>query len=253
MGLSGSYFINGFILFKKIIHNVKDFSHGISSIAFPSVCVCCGLETTEQNRQLCSFCKQERFVDANPENKATSSDVLLPENVSVQHALWEFDKGGMLQDLLHYLKYERLTGIGYEIGRLAGRRALKHQTLRSLKGDEDAVLVPVPLHYLKFRKRGFNQAFFIAKGIESILEIPICKIDSVVRQKNTRTQTGFTIEKRISNIKDAFKVRKREAFKNKRVVIVDDVFTTGSTTFELARTVIESGARDVIILTAAQA
>ena len=240
-------------MIKKIVHTVKEFSKGVGGVAFPKVCVCCGLETTEQDRQLCSFCKEERFVDANPENKHTSSDVLLPETVSVQHALWQFDKGGMLQDLMHYLKYERLTGIGHEIGQLAGRRALKHPALKALKDDESVMLVPVPLHYWKFRKRGFNQAFFIATGIESILEIPICKIDSVIRCKNTLTQTGFSIEKRISNIKDAFQVNKPEAFKNKRAIIVDDVFTTGSTTFELARTLAEAGARDIVILTVAQA
>ena len=240
-------------MFKKIVNTAKGLSEGIGSVAFPNVCVCCGVETTEKDRQLCSFCKQERFVDANPENKPASSDVLLPETVSVQHALWQFDKGGMLQDLMHYLKYERLTGIGYEIGRLAGRRALKHPLLKSLKNDESSILVPVPLHYLKFRKRGFNQAFFIATGIESILDIPICDIDSVIRQKNTRTQTGFSIQKRISNIENAFKVKSPQIFKNKTAVIVDDVFTTGSTTFELARTLAEAGAKDIVILTAAQA
>ncbi|MDZ7715826.1 MAG: phosphoribosyltransferase family protein [Balneolaceae bacterium] len=240
-------------MLKKIINTTKEIGRGISSIAFPSVCICCGLETTERDRQLCSFCKEERFVDANPENKHVSSDVLLPEIVSIQHALWEFDKGGVLQDLMHYLKYERLTGIGYEIGRLVARRAMKHPALQSLKESKDVILVPVPLHYLKFRKRGFNQAFMIAQGMQSILKTPICKIDSVIRQKNTSTQTGFTIEKRISNIKDAFRVNKPEAFKDKRAVIVDDVFTTGSTTFELARTLADTGISDTIILTAAQA
>lgn len=240
-------------MLKKIIYKAKEVGRGITGVAFPNVCVCCGLETTEKDRQLCSFCKEERFVDANPENKCASSDVLLPEIVSIQHALWQFDKGGILQDLMHYLKYERLTGIGYEIGRLMGHRAMMHLGLQSLKGSKDSILVPVPLHYLKFRKRGFNQAFVIAKGIQSVIEVPICKIDSVIRQKNTRTQTGFSIKKRLSNIKDAFKINKPEALKGKRAIIVDDVFTTGSTTFELARTLADVGISDVIILTAAQA
>lgn len=232
---------------------IQQFGKGLAEVVFPNVCICCGLETTEEKRQLCSFCKEKRFVDANPENSNCSSDVFLPESVLVQHALWQFDKGGLLQSLMHHLKYERMLSIGRELGRLIAYRARRHPTINRLIEERESILVPVPLHYLKFRKRGFNQAFVLAQGIMEVLDLPICSIDAVVRTRNTKTQTGFSIEKRLSNIKNAFKVKKENEFADKLVIIVDDVFTTGSTTFELARTLKKAGSGDILILTAAQA
>jgi ComF family protein len=228
-------------------------SRGIAAIAFPRVCVCCGRENTRQERQLCSFCLENRFQDANPENERASSDTLLPDGIAFQHALWQFDKGGDLQHLLHKLKYQRLTTIGVDLGRKLGERLQNHPQLCYALEEYNAITVPVPLHYRKYGYRGFNQAFKIARGFEQVWNnIPICKIDDVIRTKNTRTQTGFSLEKRLANIDGAFKVNNESVICDKTVVIIDDVFTTGATTFELARTLQQAGAKMIIILTVAQ-
>jgi len=233
---------------------VSDISKGIASIVFPRVCVCCGRENPRHERQLCSFCLEGRFQDANPENERASSDTLLPEGIAFQHALWQFDKGGDLQHLLHQLKYQRLTTIGVDLGRKLGDRVQGHPPLCEVLERSNAITVPVPLHYLKYRYRGFNQAFKIARGFEQVWnQIPICKIDDVIRTRNTKTQTGFSLEKRLANIDGAFKVRNQELFHGKTAVIIDDVFTTGATTFELADTLQQSGAEMVVVLTVAQA
>jgi ComF family protein len=238
----------------EIYNSTKQFLQGLSSIAFPNVCLCCGLETTEQERNICSFCKEERFEAANPRQLSSSSGIILPEGVVLQHALWIFDKGGLLQQLMHYLKYEHLTVIGDELGRMLARSLQKHSAIADVLEDRDRLLlVPVPLHYLKFRKRGFNQAFMIARGMQNILEVPICSLKSVVRKRNTRSQTGFTLEKRLSNIKDAFRVRTPGMFRDHNLIIVDDVFTTGSTTFELAGQLKQAGCAEIVIATVAQA
>lgn len=235
-------------------HKVTNFLEGIASVIFPNVCICCGMESTQKDRQICSFCKEERFEPANPDNKVSSSGAILPNIVAFQHAMWQFDKGGVLQDLMHYLKYERLTGIGIELGAMLAQSMLRHPDIHPLIQEvQHIMLVPVPLHYLKFRKRGFNQAFVIAKGMQEVLNVPICRLKTVQRKKNTRSQTGFSINKRISNIKDAFVVREPEAFRDKLLIIVDDVFTTGSTTFELCAELKKTRCGEIIIATAAQA
>lgn len=235
-------------------HIIKNITKGLSDIVFPRVCVCCGRENTGRQRQLCSFCLNERFEDANPGNKRSSSDTLLPEGILAQQALWSFDKGGVLQDLLHLLKYERLTTVGIDLGRKLGERIRKHPFLNHTLVRAPISILPVPLHYLKYRYRGFNQAFKIALGFQQVWpQIPICDIKSVVRIKNTRTQTGFTLEKRLINIEDAFSVNNPSMISDHLVVIIDDVFTTGATTFELAQTVLAAGASAIIILTVAQA
>lgn len=235
----------------SVLNNVIE---GFKRVIFPNVCVCCGREHTEQQRQICSFCLRDRFEDSNPQNKKVSSDSLLPDGIMVQHALWQFDKGGDLQNLLHQLKYERLTTVGRDLGRALGRRVQKHDYLVDLFDNHESVIVPVPLHYLKFRYRGFNQAFKLAQGFQEIWKkIPICKNDDVVRIKNTRSQTGFSLEKRLENLQKAFRVKNKSLINNRLCVIIDDVFTTGATTFELADTLVEAGARSAIILTVAQA
>ncbi|MDZ7657892.1 ComF family protein [Fodinibius sp.] len=229
-------------------------ANGFKRVVFPNVCVCCGREHTEEQRQICSFCLTNRFEDGNPENKKVSSDSLLPDGIVIQHALWQFDKGGDLQNLLHQLKYERLTTVGCDLGRALGRRVQRHPGIVDLFDDHESVIVPVPLHYLKYRYRGFNQAFKLAQGFQEIWEeVPICEIDDIVRIKNTRSQTGFSLEKRLDNMQEAFRVNNKPLINNRLCVIIDDVFTTGATTFELADTLKKAGAGPVIILTVAQA
>jgi ComF family protein len=233
---------------------IKEIRKGFSRIAFPNVCVCCGRENTQQERQICSFCLEGRFEDANPENKRVSSDTLLPDGILVQHALWKFDKGGDLQDLLHKLKYERLTTIGVDLGRKLGQRVTHHPLLTDLFEEQEAVVLPVPLHYLKYRYRGFNQAFKLAQGFQDEWkDMPIADIDDVVRRKNTRSQTGFSLERRLENMQGAFNVKNESLIQNRLIVIIDDVFTTGATTFELSETLKEAGSGPIVILTIAQA
>lgn len=241
-------------MINPFFHTTSLILSGLSSIAFPRVCLCCGLETTEEERQICSFCRQDRFEAANPDFRQCSSGVILPDSVSIQHALWNFDKGGLLQDLMHYLKYERLTGIGIELGTGLGQSMASHPGVFEITDTAaDKMLLPVPLHYLKFRKRGFNQAYYIAKGIQSVLGYPICALKDVVRTKNTRSQTGFSLKKRVANMQGAFRVRSKEAVAGKTMFIVDDVFTTGSTSFELAAVLKEAGCGKIVIATVAQA
>lgn len=233
---------------------IEQITRGLGRIAFPNVCVCCGRENTQHERQLCSFCLKDRFEDANPKNKRASSDTLLPEGVAVQHALWKFDKGGDLQHLIYRLKYQRLTQIGTDLGRKLGRRVTRHPLLVEMFAEHEQLILPVPLHYLKYRYRGFNQAFKLAQGFQQVWEeMPICDVGDVVRTKNTRSQTGFSLEKRLKNMQDAFKVRNKSIIDDKLVVIIDDVFTTGATTFELSQSLQEVGSGPIVILTIAQA
>jgi ComF family protein len=195
-----------------------------------------------------------RFEDANPENKRVSSDSLLPEGVLVQHALWNFDKGGDLQNLLHRLKYERLTTIGIDLGRKLGQRVSEHPLLAELFEEQNVVILPVPLHFVKYRYRGFNQAFKLAQGFQEIWhDMPICGIKDVIRTKNTLSQTGFSLEERLQNMQNAFRVQNKEMINGKVIAIIDDVFTTGATTFELAQSLQQAGGGQIVILTVAQA
>ncbi|GAB5409480.1 MAG: ComF family protein [Balneolaceae bacterium] len=233
-----------------MLTSLKSIKQGISEVIFPHVCVICGLKLSESEEFVCPVCIKDRFDLANTEGKQVSSNTILPEGITLQHALWNFDKGGFLQELLHSLKYHRLTGLGVDLGVVLANSVRRNPFFRT---SENSLLIPVPLHPKKRRTRGYNQARFIAEGVKAGIRIPICSKEDVVRIKNTETQTGFTLEKRRNNIDKAFLVNNEQSVRGKECIIVDDVFTTGATAFELANTLQNSGADKIMIITVAQA
>ena len=116
------------------------------------------------------------------------------------------------------------------------------------------IIIPVPLHRIKHRERGYNQSEFIAQGIASIIDKPII-VDAVRRKLHTQTQTKLNIEERYENMKDAFETLSG-ASKNlygKTCLLVDDVITTGATTNSCARAISVAGTKSIIAASAALA
>ena len=233
-----------------LITSIKD---GLQTIAFPDVCVSCGQNSVNEGHHLCETCIDLRFEKANPNHKRSADDLILPEGVLLQHALWRFDKGGDLQDLMHQLKYKHLFNLGVQLGEALGGSLAKHPLFNHAIRERSVSLLAVPLHPSRFRSRGYNQSMAICLGVRKRTELAVISKGAVIRQKNTRTQTGFSARKRARNIAKAFFVVDREALQGKTLLIADDVFTTGATTFELARTVLDAGASGAIIASVAQA
>lgn len=112
--------------------------------------------------------------------------------------------------------------------------------------QQKSVLVPVPLHIVKARRRGFNQAELLAKGVGQKFEIKV--IDCLIRVKNTKTQVGLTQIERAENIKDAFVINDKYLAQIKefnQIFLVDDVATSGATLKEAAKVLKKAGARKV--------
>ena len=223
--------------------------NSVLELMFPKVCTICGVSLLNSQQFICNECAQNRFEKA----VSTKSDrINLPECVIGRFALWQFDKGGFLQDLLHKLKYHRLTGVGEDLGLVLGN-ALKKEEILKLFDPTETLILPVPLHDKKRRIRGFNQAYFIAKGVSLTLGYDIIKKGVVERVKNTKTQTGFSLVKRRENIADAFNLPNPKKLSGKNIIIVDDVFTTGATAFELVTELEKGDVRKIFIATVAQA
>lgn len=181
--------------------------------------------------------------------------LILPEIIAFQFAMWQFDKGGYLQNLLHKLKYDYLKGVGEELGFSAGKIFMKNVGIESFITPEiSPLIVPVPLHSSKKRKRGYNQARAIGEGIAKLTGWPLIAADEIERVKKTTTQTGLSSEERKKNLTKAFKLNNREIIDHHFPIIVDDVFTTGATTFELADELLkENRERRAGIITVAMA
>lgn len=150
------------------------------------------------------------------------------------YAHLHFKKKNPVQKILFYLKYKN----GFQLGQYFGRQIGKN--LAAMKAFEDAeVLIPVPLHYKRKFKRGYNQSDYLAQGI--VMGNPRLKMSSklVVRNTNTATQTRKNRFQRWDNVQGIFAVSS-EIRKYKHVVLVDDVITTGSTLETLAQAIREA-------------
>ena len=154
--------------------------------------------------------------------------------------------GGAVREIIHRYKYQR--ALWFEPF-LAG--LLLRETVPVLRGQNWDLIVPVPLHPLKQREREFNQAERLAARLSAATRIPVNK-NLVQRVRFTNTQTLLTRSERAANMRGAFAMRPGARLDRERVILVDDVFTTGATTSACAQTLLAAGADEVCVWTVAR-
>lgn len=147
-------------------------------------------------------------------------------------AFYYFEKGGNVQNLLHNLKYNGQKELGETIGRLYGNELKEHNWAAI------DIVLPVPLHKRKQRKRGYNQSWHFAKGMARGLDATALE-NVLVKTVSTQSQTKKTREERIKNVKEVFAITNRKALENKHILLVDDVITTGATIESCAQTLLQ--------------
>ena len=147
-----------------------------------------------------------------------------------------------LRKLIHLFKYQKIKTLAKPLGEFL---------VRSLPLDQKFDLVsPLPLHWLRQLNRGFNQAELIAAPLAKRLNVPL--VNALKRVKSTPNQAGLTHAKRRANVAGAFRVNPRADVRDKRVLLVDDVLTTGATAGAGAAVLKRAGAKHVTVLTLAR-
>jgi ComF family protein len=159
-------------------------------------------------------------------------------------AFLRFTKKGKSQALLHLLKYKNKPELGEELGRLYGLSLLQ----KGFAGLWD-VLVAVPLHPLKKQRRGYNQSECFARGLSKSLGIPYQEV--LERRKFTTTQTNKSRLERLENVDDVFALNEGQVTQGLRILLVDDILTTGATLCACAQTLLRGGAKHVDLATIA--
>jgi ComF family protein len=156
---------------------------------------------------------------------------------------------GTLRELLHIFKYQGVRSAAPLLGRLMQRAVVA----AGISGP--LVLIPVPLAAAKRRARGFNQAEDLAEAFARLGRATSIQLDarSLVRAQETVSQTGLTRRQRQANLRGAFTVTAPEKLQGRRVLLVDDVMTTGATASECSRVLLRAGASEVFVATAARA
>jgi ComF family protein len=229
--------------FSQILSNLL---RPATDFLYPPVCLGCEKRISAK-RFVCDNCLADELEPLPPRIEASVSGVLLPSNMIFQDALWVFHKKQLVQQLLHAIKYQGLPDLAVEMGELLGKRLGGNGTM-----SRNTILVPVPLHPARLRSRGYNQAEEIARGVQRVTGWPIAGNDVFKRIRNTRTQTGFTMEKRQENIASAFLLT-YSGQPYETALIIDDVFTTGATVFEIARVLVPLLATQTAVATVALA
>lgn len=214
---------------------------------FPAYCPVCGNPMHNKWEVICLTCEQ-KIPRTNYTNEIENPVAELfwgRTKVEMATSLFRYEKGSAYQSLIHHLKYSGALKIGDFLGKLLG------QELRATAFTETDCIVPVPLHEKKLKQRGFNQSEIIAQGISSITGIPVMS-DLIFRNADTKSQTNKTRFERWENMHHVFSLGKGvEAYSGIKMLLTDDVVTTGSTLEACAETLRQIPDASIYIATVA--
>jgi competence protein ComFC len=230
----------------------------VASLLYPPVCTICSANVAT-DEYLCRECETKipritppfcakcsepfdgaittAFVCANCGHRTLYFDA----------AISAFRSRGIVRHIILDFKYAKHMHLRHLVARWLFA-ALDDERLR---GREFDLIVPVPLHPARQRERGFNQAALLAESLSARISIPVRP--ALARTRFTTTQTAFDRVERMENLHGAFRLRKNADVRQLRVLLIDDVLTTGSTLSECARVLKKAGAASVYAATAARA
>lgn len=216
---------------------------------FPNICFICSDALAKGEDYICTSC---RYKLPKTNFHKSSNNPLLQRFfgiIEIKHvySYLYFIKNGSASKLLNKLKYENFPEIGQLLGKWYGK------DLHEIDfGKEYDVILSVPLHSSKMRKRGYNQSDGIAKGLSEVLEIPF-EDKILIRVQKNESQTRKGRIERWKNVENIFQVRDPDFIQGKRILLVDDVLTTGATIEACATAIKKAGCAEIGIVTLAVA
>lgn len=219
------------------------------SLLYPQYCFTCHTSLYKGEKYICTRCiaglpkTNHHLKNDNP----LYSKLLNIKSLQYATSYLTFIKKGKVQKLIHYYKYKNYPEIGATLGKWYAK------DLQQLEVSQYwEVIIPVPLHEKKLKKRGYNQSAYFAQGLAAVLNIPTLE-HSLIRKEYSSTQTSKSKTERWKNVEQIFAVVDQKAIDNKHVLLVDDIITTGSTLEACAYQLENSGASAISIATLALA
>ncbi|MFZ1036726.1 MAG: ComF family protein [Smithella sp.] len=231
----------------------------INEVIFPPHCLgCAEILHPESGQIFCPACSDQiKFITGSicpicgttyPDSPAEDHlcGDCLENKTYFSYARAIFSYESFILNAIHRFKYKRDISIGETLASfMAGF------SFPDIDFTDYSLIIPVPLHIKRLRERGFNQSLVLARAVEHKRQIPV-NFSVLKRHKFTLTQTGSNRNERKENIKGAFEVSDKKKIDGKNIILIDDVYTTGATINECAKTLIKAGAQKVAVLTLAR-
>lgn len=211
--------------FSDIGKGLSTMLRSLRHLLFPPSCLFCGDLLQGSERYLCARCQMALPETLHFINETNTFESLFRTTIPFGDgvSLYRFSRHGALRPVLHAFKYHDNPDLAFYMGRILGERL---QSSHRFDGVE--LLVPVPLHPRRERRRGYNQSYELCRGIADVMGLPISK-DNLYRCRNTTSQTLLSGWDRLLAMQEAFALNDPAMFEGKHVLLVDDVVTTSAT------------------------
>lgn len=232
-----------------IMSPVKHLIHDFARLFFPHRCAGCGTDILNKASPLCLRCLHQlpltnfHLYANNPVEKQFAGTLPLVSAASYCY----FSRHTLVQHLLHELKYRGNAATGLFMGRLMGKALQESERFAGIEA-----LVPIPLHPAKARRRGYNQAGLLCRGMAEVLQLPVIT-DAVIRRKDMASQTHKNRVERWQSMQEQFQLVQPGGAAGKHLLLADDVITTGSTLHACAQALLQAPGVQLSIATLAWA
>ena len=250
----------------KLVNSLLELKDDILDFVYPQHCAICKKHLKREERDVCEVCWNSLVTLPDPfcpycksffeygDTKCSfcesTGKTIEDHKIFMVRSLGRFDD--YYKELIHRFKYGKKIPLGKRLAQRLGETINRDSSfLKSdLKTQNSCFLIPVPLHKSRHRERGFNQSEILAEEISKIIGLSVLK-NVLKRKKNTKDQTNLSLQQREENVRGAFVVTQPEMINGKKIILVDDVITTGATLNECARMLKQAGAERILGMTIA--
>ena len=211
----------------------------LQNLVFPQCCLICG----NINRQIiCNKCKPEVYSRVNFKyNTKIQKEYFFDSHIYV------FEYQGFVRDLILNYKFKDKS----YLYKFFSEIIIKNKKICRILKSYD-IIIPVPIHFIRKMMRGYNQSELIAKELANNIQNIKLENEILIKKVNNKKQSGLNRSERIENVKDVYQIINGEKIKDKKIVLFDDIYTTGNTVNEISRILKLNGARKILIFTIAK-